>query len=408
MTAPRVTDRIKLLVTDKNLVVQGDPLDDWTDLSATLSWNEPASGQVTLTAYPEVMAQLQPGHRLVVIRDGAIWCAGPMEVPQDYSWGVGGDVSEPDPGKVTVNFSDDLARVAGYITYPDPSKTFAMQAAAGSTAGTDAVYSLSATNAETIIRTLINLNCGPGAITARRIEKFVLGAVAGAGSNTSISTRFEALLDVCRTVASGDGLGFRTRQDMASNQIVFEVYDPVDRTGTARFSAGLGNLRSVAAKISAPAATQELVQGGDTGARVYVEVDGGTAADWYRVEKLVDQSGTADDTGGELTQAGNLAFGNDGPQVSLSTVTVDVPDDPGDPGSGTIAGRDFGLGDKVTTELPTGLEVADLVRSITLAATPTGGELVTSVIGSQDATTNSATVRVVRDLARRLGRLEAR
>ena len=384
---------IQLLVTDKNLVVQ-DILDDWTDLTATLNFNEPASGQVTLTAWPQVMAVLQPGNRLVVMRNGGVWCAGPMEIPADYSWGAGGDVNEPDPGKVVVSFSDDLARIAGYVTYPDPTVAFGSQATTGDP---DPVYTLTATNAETIIRTLINLNCGPGALAARKIEKLVLGPVAGVGSDTTISTRFEALLDVCRTVASGDGLGFRTRQD--GNQILFEVYGSADRTGTARFSVGLGNLTSVAAKIAAPLATNELVQGGDTGARVYVEVDGGTSSDWYRVEKLVDQSGTTN-TNGELTQAGGLAFGNDGPQVTLSTVTVDTED--------VQAGRDFSLGDKVTVALPTGLEVTDLVRSITLAAQPDSGELVTSVIGSQDATTNSATVKTIRDLVRRLGRLEAR
>lgn len=386
---------VQLLVTDKNLVVQGDPLDGWSDLSSTLSFNEPSSGVVTLPAYPDIMEQLQPGNRLVIIRDGSIWCAGPMEIPTDFSWGVGGDVSEPDPGKVIVNFSDDLARVVGYATYPDPTKTFANQVKT-----TDDLYTRTTVNAETILRDLVNLNCGPGAITARRIEKLVLGAAAGVGSNTTISTRFEPLGDVLRTVAAGDGLGFRTRQDMAGNQIVFEVYASTDRTGTARFSAGIGNLRSVAFKQSAPTGTAELVQGGDTGARVYVEINSAAEAAWYRVEKLVDSSGTANDTNGELTAAGNLALGNDNPQVTLSTVTVDTED--------VQAGRDYGLGDLVTVVLPTGLEVVDLVRSITLAASPSGGELVTSVIGSQDATTNSTTVKVVRDLARRLGRLEAR
>jgi Siphovirus ReqiPepy6 Gp37-like protein len=385
---------IDLLVTDRNLIVQGDPLDGWTDLQATLRYNEPGPGSVTLPAWPEYMQLLQPGNRLVVIRDGEIWSAGPMEIPQDYSWGVGGDVNEPDPGKVVLNFADDLARVAGYITYPDPTKTFSAQATA-----TDAVRQITATNAETIIRTLVNENCGPGALAPRRIEQLALGAVAGVGSNTAISTRFEALLDACRTVAATDGLGFRTRQDMAAGRIVFEVYASTDRTATARFSAGLGNLRSVQYKMSAPTATAELVQGGDTGTRAYVEVNSGAATDWYRVEKLVDQSGTTN-ANGELTQAGTLEFGNDNPTASLATVTVDTED--------LQAGRDFGLGDRVTIELPTGLEVADVVRAITLTATPDGGELVTSVIGTPDATTSSATVQVIRNLARRLGRLEAR
>lgn len=385
---------IDLLVTDRNLVVQGDPLSGWTDLQATLNFNEPASGQVTLPAYPEYMALLQPGNRLMVMRDGEIWCAGPLEVPQEFSWGIGGDVNEPDPGKVTLSFSDDLALVAGHLTYPDPTLPFASQVTT-----TDNVRQITATNAETIIRTLVDENCGPGALTARRIEKLALDAVAGVGSNTSISTRFEYLGDVCRTVAATDGLGFRTRQDVASNQILFGVYEPADRTATARFSKGLGNLVSVSFKLGAPTATAELVQGGDTGARVYVEVNSSAETDWYRVEKLVDQSGTTN-TNGELTQAGTLELGNDNPQASLATVTVDTED--------LKAGRDFVLGDLVPVELPTGLEVVDVVRSMTLTAQPRSGEVVTSVIGTQDATTSSYIVKTVRNLARRLGRLEAR
>jgi len=382
---------ITLLITDRNLVVQGDPLEGWTDLACDLNFNQPASGSVTLPAWPEVIAQLQPGNRIVVIRDGAIWCAGPLEAPQSFTWDLESNV---DPGTVTCQFSDDLARVAGYLTYPSPALAFSAQPA-DTTART-----ISATNAETIIRTLVNENCGPGAIVARRIEQLVLDSVASVGSSTTISTRLEALLDVCRTVASTDGLGFRTRQD--GTAIKFGVYLPQDRTATARFSRDLGNLRSLSYSLVAPLATAELVQGGDitTATGVYVEVDSGAATDWYRVEKLQDQSGVIDDADGELTQAGTLAQTDDNPQSSLATVTVDTDD--------LKAGRDYGLGDKVTVVLPTGLEVADVVRTISLQADPEGGEVVTSVVGNQDQSTALSTIRVVRELSRRLGRLETR
>lgn len=382
---------IELLVTNKSLAIVGDPLTGWTDLAVDLNFNQPAAGTVTLPAYPEVMAQLQPGNRLVVIRDGAIWCAGPLEAPQSFTWDL---ESNAEPGTVTCQFSDDLARVAGYLTYQNPAASFAGQDADGTI-----VRSITA-NAETIIRTLVNENCGPGAIAARRIEHLVLDSVAGVGSTTSISTRFEALLDVCRTVATPDGLGFRTRQ--VGNQILFGVYAPADRTHTARFSQALGNLRSVSYNLVAPVATAELVQGGDpsTATGVYVEVDSGAATDWYRVEKLQDQTGVLDDADGELTQAGKAAFQDDNPQSALATVTVDSDD--------LRAGRDFFLGDRVTVVLPTGLEVADVVRTISLAAAPDTGEVVTSVIGTSDQTTAAATTRIVRELARRLARLETR
>ncbi len=391
---------IQLLVTDRNLNVLGDPLAGWTKVQCDLNFNAPAAGQVTLPGWPEYVELLQPGNRMVLIRNNAIWCAGPLEEPQDYTWDLGQNAH---PGTVTVTFADDLARVAGYLTYPNPAVAFSAQ-----TTTSDVVRNLSGMNAELIIRQLVNENCGPGALAARRIERLVLDAVAGVGTTRTIRTRFEPLLDACRTVAVGDGLGFRTRQ--VGDEIRFGVYQPVDRTGTARFSAGLGNLRSVRFTLGAPTATAELVQGGNdpknaapsgepANVRVYVEVNSGAAADWYRVEKLLEQSGK-DNTNGELTQAGNLALGEDNPQASLATVTVDTPD--------LQAGRDYGLGDRVTIALPSGLEVTDVVRTIRLEATPDEGEVVTSVVGNSDKTTTTATVRVARDLARRVARLEAR
>ncbi|MGW0599967.1 siphovirus ReqiPepy6 Gp37-like family protein [Streptomyces sp. NPDC002776] len=391
---------IQLLVTDRNLNVLGDPLAGWTKLSCDLNFNQPASGEVTLPARAEYMQVLQPGNRLVVIRDGGIWCAGPLEQPQNYVWDL---EQNPDPGTVTVRFSDDLARIAGYLTYPEPALGFGLQNPAA-----DVRWTRKSVNAELIIRALVDENCGPGALSARRIERLVLDAVAGVGSTRSISTRFEPLLDACRTAAAWNRLGFRTRQD--GSLIKFGVYAPVNRTSTARFSAGLGNLRSVAFTQAAPLATSELVQGGNdpkvpalagepANARVYVEVTSGAQADWYRVEKLIEESGK-DDTDGELTQAGALALGEDNPQSSLATVTVDTED--------LKAGRDYGLGDLVTIVLPSGLEIADIVQTIRLDVTPDDGEVVTSVIGDSDKTTVSAVARTVRELGRRVGRLETR
>lgn len=382
---------IQLLVTDEDLVVQGDPPADWSNLDATVRFNEPASGSVDLVAHPYVMEQLQPGNRLVVVRDGAIWCSGPMEIPQDFSWGIGGGGEAP-PGRVRVNFSDDLVRPAGYLTWPAPASAWSAQP--------DTAYQLTATNAETIIRTLINLNCGPGALTARQISNLVLAAAAGVGTTTSVNTRFEGLLATCRRVAiDGGGLGFRTRQ--TASQIEFEVYAPQDLTATARFSAGLGNLRAVSYKQSAPTVTHALVTGSDQATpRAYVEVaDTAAAAAWWRVEQLIN--GTADnDTNGELTQDGTEALAGGSAPVELATVTVDTED--------LQAGRDYGLGDLVTVALPTGLEVADVVRSIHLQATPDSGEYVSSLVGSPEATSDPQMVRLVRELSRRLGRIEAR
>jgi hypothetical protein len=384
---------VQLLITDKNLAVQGDPLDGWTNLDATKRFNEPGSGSVDLPARPDIMAQLQPGNRLVVIRDRAVWMAGPLEIPADFSWSV---TESPGHGRVTVSFSDDLAIVAGYITWPTPANAWTAQLA-------NTWRKITNTNAETIIRALVNENCGPGARAERRIPNFALDAIAGAGTSTSVRTRFEALLDTCRRVAvDGGEIGFRTRQ--TSTQILFGCYQPRDLTATARFSIGLGNLRSIQVKQSAPDVTHALIGGtepetGTTG-RTYVQAaDTAAAATWWRVERYVDGS-AENDTNGELTQAGKEEIAGGAAPVELATVTVDTED--------LKAGRDFDLGDRVTVALPYGVEIANLVRSIHLQATPSSGEYVTTLIGSPEATTDPATVKALRTLGRRLGRLETR
>ncbi|MFG2679171.1 siphovirus ReqiPepy6 Gp37-like family protein [Streptomyces sp. NPDC048392] len=383
---------ITLLITDQNLTVQGDPLTGWTGLDAMKKFNEPAAGSVVLPAYPEVMAQLQRGNRLVVIRDGSIWTAGPMEKPTDYEWSVDG---QPGVGQVTVNFSDDLAKVAAKIVLPEPAATWELQHG-------DTWRQFDTVNSETIIRTLVNENAGPGARADRRIPQLVLGTAAGVGTATSVRTRFEPVLDPCRLAASAGGqIGFGTQQ--VGPQIVFGCYAPVDRTATARFSTGLGNLRGISYSQSAPEVTHALVAGREdegSSIRTFVQVaDTAAAAAWWPVEKYVD-GGADDDTKGELTASGTSEIADGAAPVTLSTVTVDTPD--------LQAGRDYDLGDRVTIALPHGLVVTDLVRAITLQATADEGEQIATVIGSQDATTDPQIVRLIRTLGRRLGRLETR
>lgn len=387
---------ITLLVTDSNLNVIGDPL-DWADLTVTRNDNKPDAGQVRLTAWPEFMAQLQPGTRLVVIRDDRIWTAGPIEVPQEFEIGidgVGGGQDAPEPGENTLSFTSDVGKIAGHLTYPDPGL-------AASSASQPAAYTRTGANAETVLRDLVHLNAGPGALASRRIPKLQLGAVSGVGTSVSLTTRFEELGDVMRTVAlAGGDLVFGTQQ--IGTDIVFTVRARRDLRTSARFSFGLGNLRYLRYKMSAPTVTTAIVGGqGEGTARKFVEVTDSVAeAAWGRVEKLIDQSSVADDSTGQLTAAGQEALASGAQPMELTTVTVDTED--------LQAGRDYAVGDLVTVALPFGVEVADYVRSDILTASPTDGETVVSVIGSSEATTNRATVQAIRDLSVRLGRLEAR
>jgi hypothetical protein len=224
-----------------------------------------------------------------------------------------------------------------------------------------------------------------------------MGDGTGAGTNVSVRSRFAPLLDELRSAAvNGGGLGFQIREDDA--ELVFEVYQPVDRTSTARFSQGLGNLRSVTVEQSAPQITHAIVGGqGELDAREIVErADDTAAARWWRIEGWIDSRN--EDTTAGLEQSGDEALTEGAEQVRLAAVTVDTAD--------LAFGVDYGLGDLVTVSPLPGVEVADTVRQAQIIATPGAGESVSVLVGSQEATNDEAWIRAVNRIQRRLGRLE--
>lgn len=387
---------IQILVTDRDLNVVGDPVTDWTELDVTLRFNEPASGSFTVPASTGLQQQIAGSEsdalrRVVVIRDGSIFCAGLIEKPGDEEWSVDGQ--NAGPGTMTVAFSDDLARVASRLTYPDP--------AAAATAQTSTARWTSTGNAEDIMRSLVNLNAGPGALTARRVSHLVLGADQGVGTTIKFGTRFEPLGDALRSAAvAGGGLGFRTQQ--VGTTIEFQVYQPPDLSGAVRFSKGLANLRSYSYEPALPSATVAIVGGQDVGtSRVVVERSDAAAVSRYeRMETFVDQR-QSDDTSAdttELDQAGDEALAGSAASARLAAVTIDTPDQK--------FGVHYPLGARVSVELGTGAVVTDVVRAVHLQMTPDAGEVVTALVGSQEASSDPLWVKHLRGLARRLDRLE--
>lgn len=378
-----------MLITDRSLVPVGDPISEWTDLDSMLKFNEPASSTITLPASTTVLDQINTdGGRIALIRDGSIWSAGPIERTGPYTWSAAAGQASG-PGQLTVSWTDDLALIAGRLTYPDPT--------AAETAQTVDYYTLAATNAETAMRGLVNLNAGPGALAGRQIPQLALGSVAGVGTAIDVKTRFEPVTDVLRSAAlAGGGLGFRTQQ--VGSQILFSVYAPADRSGRIRYSRGLGNLRSFSYEPEAPTCTTAIVGGDGTGATrtIRSSSDSTATARWWRLEKWVNQSSETSTTVMDQAAAEALAAGAE--RAQLRAETVDTADQ--------RYGVDYQLGDRVSVELYPGVAVTDVVRAVRLTASPEQGEVVTPLIGSSDATTDPRLVALYRSIERRLGRLE--
>lgn len=385
---------IDVLITDRDLNVLGDPLDGWTRLDVTLRFNEPSSGTITLPADPDAVRHIAAGTRIVLIRDGQVLASGPIERPMaPYQRGLpsgeGGEgADDPEPGTLTLAWVDDLAHLSWRLVRPNPS--------AGVDQQTASHYELT-DDAETVIRALVDLNLGPSALEERRVPGLILGDVAGVGSTVSVRSRFGTVLAEAQSMAiAGGGLGFRTRQ--VGSQIVFEVYQPVDRTRTARYSWDLGNLRSVTVEQAAPAITHAVVggQGEEENREIIERADEAAAAAWWRIEGWVDSR--HEDTTAGLQQSGDEALAEGGETVQIAAVTVDTPD--------LRFGRDVGLGDRATIAYRPGVDAAEIVRQATIQATPSSGEYVSLLIGSQEATQDPEWVVLARRIRRSLQRLE--
>lgn len=377
---------ITCLFTDGDLTPLGQPLVRFNQLQCTLRFNEPDSTVLTVPALPAYLDMAQPGNRLVVIRDGEILTAGPIEYPAKFDWSADSSSGSGDPGVLTIGATDDTVHLAGHRVYPNPALASNVQ---------DTDFYTSTANAEVAMRALVNLNAGPGALAARQVPHLILGTLASVGTSINVRSRFDALSDQLRAAAlAGGGLGFRIAQD--GTDLKFEVYQPADLSGQVRFSRGLGNLRTIGYQTQGPTATVAIVGGDGTGtSRTIVErEDTAATAVWGRLETWVgDTSAVTTD----LNQSGDDALAGAAEQVQLTVFAVDTPLQ--------RFGVDYRLGDRVAVEVYPGLQVTDVVRAVTLTATK-DGEVVQPQIGSTSMTADLQTVRQLRALDVRLGRLE--
>ena len=378
---------ISLLITDANCEVVGDPIYCWETVDCTLRFNEVSSGQFTAPAHPWIREHLVPGNRIVVIRDKQIFMAGPWEKALIER---SDDGENSGIGKLTVEFADDLALVVNRLAMPNPALTAEAQ---------DRDQWEYSANVETVLQNLANVNAGPGARAERRVPKLVMGGTTGVGSTVSGKLRLEQLGEAMRSIAlAGGGIGFRTRQ--VGKDIRFETYGPRDLSGSVRFSFGLGNLRYLAHELNAPNATTAITGGQGEGADRYLISRTDTAAEavWPRGEMYVAQPGN--DELAELQKAGDEALAREAATARLQSSAWDSEDQ--------RYGEHYGLGDRVSVEVGPGEEVSDLVRLVHLQAWATAGELVSAMVGGQDASTDPQWTYRMRLIEQRLGRMERR
>ncbi len=376
-----MADKPTLLVRDRDLRTIGE-IDDYTSLTVTSTFNDVGAWQLEISGDSAKVPLLNPrenhGGGIVVLRGDDVIFSGPFR-----AWSFS---QEGDPGTVTVSGPDDNTVLAERLVWPSPTKTIDQQGE---------FYTHAKTDAETIMRDLVDLNAGPGALPGRRALGLALEPLNQHRGRVHVPAkmRFSTVLDELQleAVAAQIGtdrktqLGFRVIQVGATLQL--QVFQSVDRIRYATFSTELGNLAGFSYTLTGPTANAVIVGVGntqtDSGARINTNLLQYDRADtiWpHRVEAFVDfgEITIADAENVERADdAGEQALDQGAGQVGISMSPIDT--------AFLQFGRDYQVGDWVTVETRFA-NVQERVIQAGLTWTATEGEVFAAGVGTPDGT----------------------
>lgn len=304
--------------------------------------------------------------------------------------------SDAGSGKLTIGVVSDEEVLARYTCWPSPAAAIGSQTAS--------VYKVDTASTETGMRDLVNLNAGPGALAFRKHPLLTLATNGLHGpALTREVNQFDNLLTVLTDIAGAAGLGFRVIQ--VGSHLQFQVYDPIDHSGTARFSFGLGNLLDANYTTTPPTCTRAIVvAGGSTSPRVCKVYDRSDPLfPDLTLEQFVDQTSVDSasvDLVAQMDQAGAEALTNGAGQGSLAITPVDIPL--------LRYGRDYGVGDTVAAQLRGGTWYTDVVREVTLNSSVSDMSVKATVGGGTGDNLVARIYTYIAQVKKDIGRLKTR
>jgi len=384
---------VTILIRDSSLDLVG-VLSDYSSLQMIPRFNAVGAFVIDMSADSPQADFMVPGNGLVITRGSSVLMSGSIREP---NWTISS--SDGGNGKLIINGVDDMALLAGATCWPNPASAPGSQ--------TDSVYKISGVVAETAMRSLVNLNIGPGAQAARKISNLTLATNGGHGiSITRQVNQFDNLLSVLQDIAKTAGLGFRIVQ--VGSNLQFQVYEPADLSTSAKFTFGLGNLTDASYSVTYPTCTKAVVvAGGASSPRVvsvYTRADAAFPGPW--IEQFVDKTdvdSASVDLTAQMDQAADEALTSGAAQGNLTMNPIDTP--------GLQFGVDYTVGDKVTCQVQQDF-VSDVVREVNITYASDGGYTARAVIGSSDSTDNQDAIArqmtYIRKIFDRLRRVETR
>ncbi|MFS4103753.1 siphovirus ReqiPepy6 Gp37-like family protein [Streptomyces sp. PD-S100-1] len=366
---------------------------DYTSLTVIPRYNAIGAISLDISADSDSAPLLAEGNGLIVqTAAGQTVMSGPIRT---VDWSR--TASDAGAGQLKVGAVSDDEILARYTCWPSPTTAIGSQTASA--------YKLASVAAETGMRTLVNINAGPGALASRKNPLLTLAADgARGGTITRQVNQFDNLLVVLQDIAGAARLGFRVIQ--IGSALQFQVYTPTDRSSTARFSFGFGNLTDASYTTTPPTCTRAIVvAGGSSSPRVCKTYD---KADplfpGLVLEQFVDQTSvdTASvDLAAQMDQAGAEALTNGAGQGSLAITPIDIPN--------LRYGRDYNVGDTVSAQLRGGDWYTDIVREVTLTSTTTDSTVKATVGGDAGGTSTVARIyQYIAQVKRDVGRLKTR
>jgi hypothetical protein len=326
---------------------------DLRGLELALRYNKIGGWKVSLRGdHPIVDTLRAPGSGLIVTGPTGVIISGPT-ASATYT-----KTSSDTTGTWEIIGTDDSIILGERLAYPVPSTDdLSLQTAA---------YDTRTGPAETVVKEYVAANMGASAPASRRITGLTVDTDLGRGETVNGNARFESLGALAESLLVTSSLGFDVIQN--GSNLTFNVYEPVDRSGTIRMDVDNLRLTSSTYSYTSPVATRVIVGGsGDGAARILLERSSteSVAAEttWgRRIEVFSDSRSSSASV--DLAQTGDEILTDKG--KTIESISVKPSDDE------TMAlGRDWGLGDKVTVVVGT-LEVVKVVSEIAIAVTDDG------------------------------------
>lgn len=359
-----------VFLRDTDLTRLGE-IDQYTQIELRLIHAGISSWIIDLPADLDIVQYIAYGRGIIIRRDDNIVISGPIDYIE-HNWDANNNtfrIAGPDD---TVYLQDKLALP---VTNGPPY--------------TSQAYDVRTGVASTIMRQYVDYNVGPNALAARRRLGLVLETPDPLiGAEVTGRARFDTLTTLLQSLAmAGGDLGFRVVQSETDPELIFQVFQPEDKTGEVIFSPDLQNLKAFRYVTQAAEANYFVTGGSGEGtARTFYEA--GDANSIALLDRRIEQFRDRRDTSSidELTQTTEEELAAKASKSSLSITPIDTDN--------LSFMDDYRLGDKVRvvangakrgSTIPPSVTIEDVIREIRLTVYQDRGEEILPSVGTPES-----------------------